>query len=71
MLGRQFNKLIKRIDPKSRSNVHNIPSDTVPAEDQGQKRREIKAEEFNAMVVKDMGIFELNVLPFLRNKRKE
>ena len=27
MLGRQFNKLIKRMDPKSRSNVHNIPSD--------------------------------------------
>ena len=44
---------------------------TVPAEDQGHKRKEIKAEEFNAMVVKDMDIFELNVLPFLRNKRKE
>src|ERR1043165_1670858 len=27
MLGRQFNKLIKRIDPKSRSNVKNIPSE--------------------------------------------
>ena len=44
---------------------------TVPAEDQGHERRETKAEEFNAMVVKDMGIFELNVQPFLRNKRKE
>ena len=43
----------------------------TPAEDQSLKRREIKAEEFNAMVVKDMGIFELNVLPFSRNKRKE
>ena len=27
MLGRYFNKLIKRMDPKSRSNVKNIPSD--------------------------------------------
>ena len=44
---------------------------TVPAEDQGQKIRETKAEVFNAMDVKDMDIFELNVLPFLRSKRKE
>src|ERR1044072_3353556 len=41
MLGRQFNKLIKRIDPKSRSNVKDIPSDISrsydSAEDPSQK----------------------------------
>ena len=43
----------------------------TPAEELSLKKREIKAEESNAMDVKDMGTFELNVLPFLRNKRKE
>src|ERR1043165_3381916 len=43
----------------------------TPAEDPSQKRKEVKAEESNVMNVKDMDILELNVPPFLRNKRKE
>ena len=43
----------------------------TPTEELSLKKREIKAEESNAMDVKDMGTFELNVLPFLRNKRNE
>src|ERR1044072_7182918 len=51
MLGRQFNKLIKRIDPKSRSNVKDITSDISrshdssrrsKSEDEGSQSREIQ-----------------------------
>src|ERR1051325_5991734 len=42
----------------------------TPAEDPSQKKKEVKAEESNVMNVKDMDILELNVPPFLRNKRK-
>ena len=42
MLGRQFNKLIKRIDPKSRSNVKNISSDISRSYDSS---RRTKSEE--------------------------
>src|ERR1044072_480559 len=43
----------------------------TPAEDPSQKKKEVKAEEPNVMNVKDMDILDLNVPPFLRNKRKE
>src|ERR1051325_7227326 len=42
MLGRQFNKLIKRMDPKSRSNVKDIPSDISRSYD---SNRRAKSEE--------------------------
>src|ERR1051325_3162402 len=51
MLGRQFNKLIKRIDPKSRSNVKDIPSDInrsydssrrSKSEEKGSQSREVQ-----------------------------
>src|ERR1043165_1114962 len=42
MLGRQFNKLIKRMDPKSRSNVKNISSDIRRSYDSS---RRTKSEE--------------------------
>src|ERR1044072_9376811 len=43
----------------------------TPAEDPSQKKKEVKAEKSNVMNVKDMDILDLNVPPFLRNKRKE
>ena len=42
MLGRQFNKLIKRMDPKSRSNVKNISSNISRSYDSS---RRTKSEE--------------------------
>src|ERR1051325_10887954 len=43
----------------------------TPVEDPSQRKKGVKAVESNVMDVRDMGILELNVLPFLRNKRKE
>ena len=39
MLGRQFNKLIKRIDPKSRSNVKDIASDISRSYDSSRRSK--------------------------------
>lgn len=45
LLGRQFNKVLKRMDKKSRFNVKNIPSDIMNNND-FQRRTRIK-EKFN------------------------
>ena len=42
MLGRQFNKVIKRMDMNQRSNVKNIPSDIYKSNEVGWKRAKEK-----------------------------
>ena len=44
MLGRQFNKLIKIIDPKSRSNVKNISSDISRPYDSNRRTKSKEKE---------------------------
>ena len=42
MLGRQFNKVMKRMDRNPRSNVKNISSDIHKSNEMGRKRSEEK-----------------------------
>ena len=45
MLGRQFNKVIKRMDRNQRSNVKNISSDIHKSNEFGRKRDEEKSTQ--------------------------
>ena len=68
MLGRQFNKLIKRIDPKSRSNVKNIPSDISRTYDSNRRSKsEEKGSQSRGIQChgcEGYGHIRVNVLPF-------
>ena len=60
MLGRQFNKLIKKFDQQGRPNVRT--SRLTSGKDQLLKKSSTKARESSVMVVKGMDTSELNAL---------
>src|SRR3954471_4365775 len=63
MLGKQFNKIIRRMDQKPRPNVKNISSDISRpydlAKEISQKKNTITVKGFNVMDGKGMDILEL------------
>ena len=73
MLGRQFNRLMKKIDVRSKANVKNIASDISKSNNIGRRTRSDenpkKKKEFSAMNVMGMDTLELNIGPTSRNRR--
>jgi hypothetical protein len=73
LLGRQFNKLLKKMDVRSKSNVKNILTSVgtiMLEEEQDLMKSPKKEKEFSAMNVMGMDTLELNVGPTSRNRRR-
>src|ERR1044072_4604039 len=74
MLGRQFNKLIKRIDPNSRSNVKDISSDISRSYDSSRRsnseEKESQSREIQCHSCEGYGHIRVECPTFLKKQKK-